>query len=244
MATSAGLDSWQSLLETCQRLEHELTSDIASNRGSSSSRSQTRWREKVHESLGRFTLAVLSLRQKLNTGVAHLTAGERRRREAVVASIEGRETQLRYTFQQGGFRREHRQDDERRRLLDSSIIDMGTDANWGDQEDASLLPTSSMASYQQQRDQTLEDQDRGLDALHEVIVRQKRLAENIETEVGAQNDLIDDIDQGLERTTHTIINTTQGVRAVGQRDSVWRYWLAIVVLTILIIIVIAIPGSK
>ena len=56
-------------------------------------------------------------------------------------------------------------------------------------------------SYHENRDNVLAEQDRGLDALHDVIIRQKNLAENIHTEVGAHNDLIDDIDQGLERTT-------------------------------------------
>ena len=36
------------------------------------------------------------------------------------------------------------------------------------------------------RDEILEEQDRGLDSLYHVIVRQKRLAENIESEVDVQ----------------------------------------------------------
>ena len=36
------------------------------------------------------------------------------------------------------------------------------------------------------RDEILRDQDRGLDSLYHVIVRQKKLAENIESEVGVQ----------------------------------------------------------
>ena len=40
-------------------------------------------------------------------------------------------------------------------------------------------------------DQILSEQDRGLDSLHTVIVRSRRVAENIETEVGVQNEIID-----------------------------------------------------
>ena len=110
-----------------------------------------------------------------------------------------------------------------------------------------LAPGSSnadmMSTYHDRRDQILADQDRGLDALHEVIIRQKNLAGNIQTEASAHNDLIDDIDQGLERTTQRLVTTTQNVRNVSQRDKVWKYWLVIFLLTIIIIVLIAIPGK-
>ena len=88
------------------------------------------------------------------------------------------------------------------------------------------------------------DQDRGLDALHDVILRQKHLAGNIQTEASAHNDLLDDIDEGLERTTQRIVTTTQSVRTVSQRDKVWKYWLVILLLLVVMIIIIAIPGGK
>ncbi len=129
---------------------------------------------------------------------------------------------------------------------DSNIVDLGTDDSWDNNESTALLPdgAGSMTLYKERREAALADQDAGLDALHEVIVRQKRIAENIETEVGAQNDLIDDIDDGLDRVNQRLVTTTQGVRDVGRRDSVWRYWLVIVILTILIIVIIAIPGKS
>ena len=39
-----------------------------------------------------------------------------------------------------------------------------------------------LSSYQQRKEHVLAEQDRGLDALHEVIIRQKHLAGNIQTE--------------------------------------------------------------
>ena len=124
-------------------------------------------------------------------------------------------------------------------------MDLGIDDNWDNSETDALLQdgAASMSAYKEKRETAIADQDAGLDALHEVIVRQKRLAENIETEVGAQNELIDDIDDGLERVNNRLVTTTEGVREVGRRDSVWRYWLAIVILTVLIIVIVAIPGK-
>ena len=37
----------------------------------------------------------------------------------------------------------------------------------------------------------MSEQDRGLDSLHNVIVRSRIAAENIESEVGVQNEIID-----------------------------------------------------
>ena len=122
------------------------------------------------------------------------------------------------------------------------------DDNWGNREDEALLPgsksTEALKSYKVKRDQVLDEQDRGLDALHDVIVRQKNLAQNIQTEVVAHNDIIGDIDNGIERTTNRLVTTTQNVRSVSQRDGVCRYWIAIVLLTIVIVVIVALPGKK
>lgn len=243
MATSS-VDSWQSLHETCQRLENDLTTSLSASRGSSY-HSQSQWREKVQESLGRYTLAVLSLRQKLSTKSSNITEGEKRRREAIVSSLEGREKQLRLIFQQQQSGAKSQSNDQRKRLLDSGVIDMGTDDSWTAREDAPLLAAGAnsseiMTSYHDRRDQILADQDRGLDALHDVIIRQKHLAENIQTEVVTHNDLIDDIEDGLERTNERLLTTTRTVGLVSRQDSVWRYWLVIFLLTIVIIIIIAV----
>ena len=98
-------------------------------------------------------------------------------------------------------------------------------------------------SYHQRKEQVLAEQDRGLDALHEVIMRQKQLAGNIQTEASAHNDLLDDIDEGLDRTTQRLVSTTENVRTVSRSDSVWKYWLIIFLLLVVIIIIIAIPSK-
>jgi len=242
-------DSWQSLHETCQRLEHDVTSNLGSSRGASF-HAQTQWRDQVQESLGRYTLSVLSLRQKLNTESANLTDGEKRRREAFVSALEGREKQLRLVFQQqqSGAKQKRSTDDQRKRLLDSAIIDVGTDDSWTNREDEPLLASGAnssdmLSSYQQRKEHVLAEQDKGLDALHEVIIRQKHLAGNIQTEASAHNDLLDDIDDGLDRTTQRLVTTTQSVRTVSQRDKVWKYWLIIFLLLVVMIIIIAMPSK-
>ena len=118
------LDSWHNLLDNCKKLEFEVNASLSSSRGYSTN-SQTEWRQKVQESLGRLTLAVLSLRQKFNASRDNLTSAELQRREAMIVGMEGREKQLRLAFQQQqtGLKAGPRQNQEvqRRKLLDSSI---------------------------------------------------------------------------------------------------------------------------
>ena len=245
----SGLDSWQDLVEKCKSLELEVQQSLGSTRGSSFN-SQTEWRMRVQESLGRFSLAVLSLKQKLTASKSNLTGGELRRREAITVGLEGREKQLRLAFQQqqAGMKQSESEEEQRRKLLNSSssIVNVGLDNDWSNREDQPLLGGASgsasdmMSQYHQRKTDRLEEQDRGLDALQEIIVRQKNLAQNIQTEVGSHNDLLDDIDNGLERTTHRITTTTENIRIVGRNDSVWRYWLTILALFIVIIIIVAV----
>ena len=127
-------------------------------------------------------------------------------------------------------------------------------------------------------DQILSEQDRGLDSLHNVIVRSRITAQNIETEVGVQNEIIDDLgktflraikitrlmrklantrthpfsqtyftcficlDNDVERTTQHLLSTTQRVRTVDRTSAgVWKYWLVIAILFIVIVVIIVIP---
>ena len=245
MATK--LDSWHNLLENCKKLELEVNSSLSSSRGYSSN-SQTEWRQKVQESLGKFSLGVLSLRQKLKSSQENLTAAELQRREAVTLGMEGREKQLRLAFQQQqtGLKSGPSHEVQRRKLLDSSIVNVGLANDWSNREDEPLLGATSTSdllnNYHQRRDDAISEQDKGLDALHDVIVRQKHLAQNIHQETERHNDLIDDIDNTLERTTHRIVNTTDNVRIVGRNDKVWKYWLVIFLLFIAIIVIVAIPS--
>ncbi len=64
----------------------------------------------------------------------------------------------------------------------------------------------------QVRENILAEQDRGLDSLFNIIVRQKNIAQNIESEVDTQNDVLNDIETGLERTNQHLLDTTRTVQ--------------------------------
>jgi syntaxin 8 len=66
------------------------------------------------------------------------------------------------------------------------------------------------------------EQDRGLEALSEVISRQKNLAQVIGNEVDYQNELIDDITDHVDRTRDRIHGETQRVRTIDRKDATCR----------------------
>ena len=57
-----------------------------------------------------------------------MTTGELRRREAITVGLEGREKQLRLAFQQQrqtGMKQSESEEEQRRKLLNSSIVNIG-----------------------------------------------------------------------------------------------------------------------
>merc|ERR1739844_441900 len=91
-------------------------------------------------------------------------------------------------------------------------------------------------------DKILSEQDQGLDNLHNVVVRSRIAAQNIHSEVGVQNEIIDGLDDDIERTTQHLLSTTLRVRTVDRTSAgVWKYWLVISILFIVIVVIIAIP---
>ena len=65
-----------------------------------------------------------------------------------MSALEGREKQLRLVFQQqqSGAKQKRSTDDQRKRLLDSAIIDVGTDDSWTNREDEPLLASGANSS--------------------------------------------------------------------------------------------------
>merc|ERR1712080_731309 len=74
------------------------------------------------------------------------------------------------------------------------------------------------AGFQQQQDQIIAEQDKGLDALSKVIQRQKLMGQTIGEEIDYQNELIDDITEGVDRTKDKLVRTEQHVKKVHKKS--------------------------
>ncbi|ODM87597.1 Syntaxin-8 [Orchesella cincta] len=99
---------------------------------------------------------------------------------------------------------------------------------------------ASVQQIRQQQAEMLQEQDRGLEALSEVISRQKNLAQVIGNEVEYQNELIDDITDHVDRTNDRLIAQTSRVRTIDRKDATGRYWAVIILLLVVIIIIVVV----
>jgi len=127
--------------------------------------------------------------------------------------------------------------------------DMGTSGwgtssssyQYGGEREVEPASTSQYTTPQlrQQQYQVIEEQDRGLEALSQVISRQKQIATVIGEEVDYQNDLIDDITDHVDRTRDRLVGETGRVRAIDRKDNTCGYWVIIIILLVIIVIIAA-----
>lgn len=265
-----GAESWQTRHDECLRLQREIATSLADrDRLPTTSHRYSNLHEQILQKLKILAKKVDALKQDLNlTKDKSLTSGERVRRQGLVDSLLRSEQELRFSMTQSSITKAQRKEEaQRKELLYSEgggLADLG-EVQWGASRTnqnisnygSTLDPQGTGLDHDhpkernrgsnnlmtnRQFDQILSEQDSGLDSLHSVIVRSRITAQNIESEVGVQNDIIDNLDDDLERTTQHLLSTTQRVRSVDRTSTgVWKYWLVISILFIVIVVIIAIP---
>ena len=81
----------------------------------------------------------------------------------------------------------------------------------------------------------------GLDALADILARQKTIGLTIGDEVDTQNEMLDDIRENVENVHGRVVRETRNIDRVDRKDRTWWLWLIMVLLLIAIVVVIAIP---
>ncbi len=109
-----------------------------------------------------------------------LTAGERNRRRQEAESLRNRLRQVRELAARADYRAPG--SGERDELLEGGVVGWGQD-DLEEEERAAGAPTVQVKKSQEEM---LREQDEGLDSLHSVISRQRRLAEAIGGEAESQ----------------------------------------------------------
>nr|ACO12656.1 Syntaxin-8 [Lepeophtheirus salmonis] len=164
-------------------------------------------------------------RDKLSTKLALLdvTPGERARREELLEALGDKGRRL----------REMAKFKDREKLLGAE--------GQTNKPITDISPQNENLISQDQY-QIMMEQDKGLDALHNVIRRQKETAHAIGNEVNTQNELLDDIEDGIDRTRERLINTTETARNINSKGGTCKYWSIIIVLFVIIVILASVPN--
>lgn len=147
---------------------------------------------------------------------------------------------------------------ERRDLLHlegQGVRELGA-TSWGDGQSPPIDPpmgsggaSGGLVATLSHQEEALRAQDEGLDSLGEAIARQKRLAEAIGGEAEAQVELLDEMDDDMDRVTHSLRRTTAEIRQIAEGrgvagDSNGKYWAVIIALLVAIIVVGCLPAKK
>ena len=213
--------------------------------------------EAINVAMKKFSEEIDALKSQLEKENDSVTQGERDRRFGLMSVLVSQENQLKSILAQSSVSAEQRAEERKRHLLFSDgagVADLG-DVRWGASSasnskrggygtvpsDDDLLDLAASGGGPSVR-QVIQQQDEGLDSLHQIIVRQRHVAENIESEVGTQNDLIDGLGDDLDQTNVHLLSTTQRVQVVNRTSGVWRYWAVIILLLVVILIIVCIPS--
>lgn len=101
----------------------------------------------------------------------------------------------------------------------------------------------SFGDIKQQQQRIIEVQDAGLDALAEVISRQKMMGQEIGNELEEQNEIIDDLSLLVDKTDDRIRGETRRVKLVETKSASCGMMVVIVLLLIAIVVIAVWPTS-
>ncbi|XP_033630473.1 syntaxin-8-like [Asterias rubens] len=235
---SFGSDPWLTEYETCQRTGQTVMEMInqrndLQRKGSSYSKIEA----EIRLALRRFTKDTETLKGKLTkaSSAYHFTQREVDRRLGLLENLHAKDMILNEAF---------RKDitysaPERTRLLAPNTSGFGQDT-FDEPEEVRGL---SINEIREQQLLVIQKQDKGLEALADVISRQKQMGQRIGTELDEHNEILDDLSRHVGRTDDRILKETKHIRTVTQKAKDCSFYIVMLLLLIAIVVVIAIPNS-
>ncbi|XP_042908437.1 syntaxin-8 [Parasteatoda tepidariorum] len=228
-------DSWMASYNSCESLAREIMEKISyRNQQPKNSVASGKASAQARKLMKKFSDNLSSLKQTLLASKDLLTEGEFERRERLIDGLNNKNTQINDAFsgrEEGG---------NRQALLGAEMVTPSTNV-WGMEEDERTRDLSFNEIKEQQL-MAIQEQDKGLDTLHDVVVRQKHMAANIGQELDLQNEIIDDIVDHADNTRERLIKETRHVAIVDRKSGECCYWVIIVLLFIAIVVIAVIPS--
>uniref|UniRef100_A0A182JP66 t-SNARE coiled-coil homology domain-containing protein n=1 Tax=Anopheles christyi TaxID=43041 RepID=A0A182JP66_9DIPT len=229
-------DPWLTELDACENLSNDIQSQLAArNRENQLSREYSIISGTVRVRLKQLGSELDQLTRKLGLISNTLTSGEAERRQRRIEALQSKLIQLQRQFQYV------EPAAARSALFETNSNARGRSVGFADDDDddPALIPTNSKYSVgdlRTQQSRILEDQNEGLEALSQVIARQKELATRIGGEVDRHNDILDDLAQTMETTDGRINRETRQIGDITTQDSTWGYWIVIGLLFVAIVL--------
>lgn len=223
-------DSWMMSYDTCEGLAREIMEQISlRNQQNRNSVAGSKASAHARKLMKKYDDSLVSLNQTLMASRSLLTDGEFERRQRLIDTLTSKKIQVAEAFigkEEGG---------SRQALLGA---DLGAhSSNVWDIEESEATRDLTIDEIRQQQQVAIQEQDKGLDTLYSVVVRQKQMAQNIGQELDLQNEIIDDIVDHAGDTRERLIKETRHVAIVDRKSGTCGYWVIIILLLITIIVV-------
>ncbi|XP_066292050.1 syntaxin-8-like isoform X4 [Branchiostoma lanceolatum] len=241
-----GGDSWLSEFSSCEQQAQEILEKIHErNKQQRSGANYSKLNSAIRVQMKKFSRDLVTLRQGLSkaSSAYHITQREMQRRQDMLDNLSAKERQI-----EDAFRNDRPEASEGRSNLFGNQGSAGFhDDPWATEESEETRGLG-VSDIRQQQTRVMDEQDQGLDVLSTIIARQKQLGQAIGDEVDLQNELIDDIQGGVQKTDARLLKETRHVKIVdkksancGGRNSDGGMIVVIVLLLIAIVVVACIP---
>ncbi|XP_054717893.1 syntaxin-8-like [Uloborus diversus] len=229
-------DSWMTSYDACETLARDIMENISHrNQQNRSSLASSKASAHARKLIKKYDDNVTSLKNTLMASKSLITEGEFERRQRLLDGLTSKRVQIDDAFndrEEGG---------SRTALLGADLG--GTSSNVWDIEENEATRDLTIDEIREQQKYAIKEQDKGLDTLYDVVVRQKQMAQNIGQELDVQSELIDDIYDHVGDTRERLVRETRHVAIVDRKSGTCGYWIVIMILLIAIIVVVAVPGK-
>lgn len=233
---------WLNEYEAVSARGQELMNKVADrNRAARNSSAHVRLTTDISKLLKSFSRDIANLKSSLRQTSLSVTGRELQRREALVDSLVTKERQIEDSLKADGSNSRVGSAalfETGRRRKTPDVVGWGGDDVADDDDTACLLSNDEL---RQEQRRVIREQDEGLDALADILARQKTIGLTIGDEVDTQNEMLDDIRENVENVHGRVVRETRNIDRVDRKDRTWWLWLIMVLLLIAIVVIIAIP---
>lgn len=233
---------WLNEYEAVSARGQELMNKVADrNRAARNSSAHVRLTTDISKLLKSFSRDIANLKSSLRQTSLSVTGRELQRREALVDALVTKERQIEDSLKADGSNSRVGSAalfETGRRRQTPDVVGWGGDDVADDDDTACLLSNDEL---RQEQRRVIREQDEGLDALADILARQKTIGLTIGDEVDTQNEMLDDIRENVENVHGRVVRETRNIDRVDRKDRTWWLWLIMVLLLIAIVVIIAVP---
>ncbi|EFA80454.1 putative syntaxin 8 [Heterostelium album PN500] len=227
-------DSWEYEYDNASRQLQQLVTEVKSfevQQRNNPGAVQKQTAPNIRRALSNLSNDLARLKDALVYGNLRITDKEKMRRNAMVEQLGTQKNNLTNQFENAA-----NNNFARNELMG----DASSKRAWGKQaKDNEFTQNFNNQQLFNQNNTVMQEHDQALDLLSNSLMRQKNMASAMNTELEIHNQLLDDVEIGVDRTTSRIQHTNSKMNILKENASSCGMIICIVLLIIFIIVLLA-----